>query len=64
MILVHVEDERLRLLGWLSKADPSTKHNAATKKKKFGTGEWLLASDEFSNWLEAAGFIWLHGIRE
>lgn len=36
MILVHVEDERLRLLGWLSKADPSTNHNAATKKKELG----------------------------
>ncbi|ROW16110.1 hypothetical protein VPNG_01962 [Cytospora leucostoma] len=56
------DNERLQLLVWLSKADPSTNYNTATKKKEPGTGEWFLASDAFTNWLEAAGFVWLHGI--
>ena len=48
---------------WLSAPDPSTNHNAASKKRRLQTGSWLIESQEFTHWKRvSASYLWLHGI--
>jgi hypothetical protein len=57
------EEERVRILNWLSGADPSTNYNAARKTHGENTGIWLLQSKKFESWRESNGHImWLAGI--
>ena len=58
-------EERLRMLQWLSIMDPSVYHKRAMQKRQPGTGKWFLSSDAFYRWkTEAGSCAWLHGIRK
>ncbi|KAK4072975.1 uncharacterized protein Triagg1_5652 [Trichoderma aggressivum f. europaeum] len=51
------------LLDWLCDIDPSDMYNAARKRHKAGTSEWLIKEDEqFVSWVQSpCSFLWLHG---
>ena len=54
--------EHRAILRWLTKTDPISNHRAACEKREPGTGEWFLASHEFTSWLLPGRSLWLHGI--
>ena len=57
--------ERQDLLEWLSSsADPSANHNMAIKKREADTGTWFLESNDFCQWVNSPGLLWLYGIRK
>ena len=46
---------------WLAPVDFKVNHEAATKLRHQGTGNWFLQGDEFKSWLEEDNsFLWLH----
>ncbi|KAJ4859640.1 ankyrin repeats (3 copies) domain-containing protein [Trichoderma breve] len=51
------------LLDWLCDIDPSDMYNAARKRHKAGTSEWLIKENaEFASWVQSpSSFLWLHG---
>ena len=55
--------EREKLLGWLSKVDPSTTYNSARRRHGHATSDWLVKEDTtFMKWVdEANSLLWLHG---
>ncbi|KAL7785777.1 ankyrin repeat-containing domain protein [Trichoderma afarasin] len=50
-------------LGWLCDIDPSDLYNAARKRHKAGTSEWLIKENaQFTSWVQSpSSFLWLHG---
>ncbi|KFY37326.1 hypothetical protein V494_04800 [Pseudogymnoascus sp. VKM F-4513 (FW-928)] len=44
-------EERQRIIDWLSPVDYATQHSDFMARRREGTGQWLLDSDEFQNWL-------------
>ncbi|TGZ77095.1 hypothetical protein EX30DRAFT_344379 [Ascodesmis nigricans] len=59
------DTEREHVLDWLLKntGHPAMHHQAAVKLHYPGTGEWLLQSTEYVEWLRTQhGILWLHGI--
>lgn len=62
--LVSQNDRELHLkvLTWLAAPDRAIEHDAARKKHEIGTGQWLLTSKYYQDWLSGATpFLWLHG---
>jgi hypothetical protein len=58
--LSHEQD---KVIQWLQDTDPSTNHNAACEMCEPLTGNWLLQSDDFTEWKrEPKQLLWLHGI--
>ncbi|KAL6792822.1 ankyrin repeat-containing domain protein [Trichoderma sp. SZMC 28012] len=51
------------LLDWLCDIDPSDMYNAARKRHKAGTSEWLIKENaQFASWVQnPSSFLWLHG---
>ncbi|OPB46410.1 hypothetical protein A0O28_0065310 [Trichoderma guizhouense] len=51
------------LLHWLCDIDPSDIYNAARKRHKAGTSEWLIKENvQFTSWVQSpSSFLWLHG---
>jgi hypothetical protein len=59
------EEERVAIRKWLYPDDLETDshYKAALNQKAPDTGEWLLKSKEFEDWLlDPRGFMWLYGI--
>ncbi len=56
-------NEREKLLKWLSSVDPSKNYNSARKSYALSTGDWLVEkSSDFKNWEKAPNsLLWLHG---
>ncbi|KAG8794799.1 hypothetical protein FRC16_010360, partial [Serendipita sp. 398] len=52
------------ILGWLGvTVDPTRNHDEACAKREAGTGNWLLASKHFQEWLRGGHkLMWLNGI--
>ncbi|KAL7956611.1 ankyrin repeat-containing domain protein [Trichoderma compactum] len=50
-------------LDWLCDIDPSDMYNAARKRHKAGTSEWLIKENaQFTSWVQSpSSFLWLHG---
>ncbi|KAH7190174.1 hypothetical protein DER44DRAFT_903943 [Fusarium oxysporum] len=48
--LVRVED--IKVLNWLTPIDYAPQHNDFISRRQPGTGQWLLDSAEFQEWLE------------
>lgn len=63
---LHIqEDERLRMLEWLSSVDVSNNHIRALLHREPGTGAWFVQSEEFDRWKNSPQSVaWLYGIRE
>lgn len=54
----------LKILSWLSAADPEVNHVAARQLQQFGTGRWFTDGETYRNWLSPDhSFLWLHGKR-
>ncbi len=50
---------------WLSPANVTANHKAATNLRHADTGVWFLRGDAFQKWLdEDNSFLWLHAIRK
>ena len=55
------DEQRRKIIGWLSSIDVSANHNAARNKHESTTGDWLVKSQDFERWLKQAdGFVWLY----
>ncbi|KAK3337714.1 hypothetical protein B0T19DRAFT_413355 [Cercophora scortea] len=55
--------QRREVYTWLQQTDPSSRHNAARCLYEKGTGEWVLRSEEWKNWIKSQSrSIWIHGI--
>ncbi|KAI0403025.1 hypothetical protein F4802DRAFT_608355 [Xylaria palmicola] len=45
------EEEDIKVLDWLMPTDYSSQHSDYLKRRQAGTGQWLLDSDEYQNWI-------------
>jgi hypothetical protein len=56
-------NEREKLLKWLSSVDPSKNYNLARESHALATGDWLVEkSSDFKNWEKAPNsLLWLQG---
>lgn len=60
-ICIGAEEERI--LTWLSPINVSQMYLDAKSRRSPGTGDWLLASDEFNRWKSSASqLLWLFGV--
>ena len=62
----HEEDNnRRKILKWLSPDDYDETHERHWKKRFDNTGEWLIDDDRFSVWMdtENSGLLWCYGAR-
>jgi hypothetical protein len=46
--------EHKEILDWLTKVEYSPKHNDLRDRRQPGTGQWLLASEEYQTWLKTS----------
>ena len=58
--------EREDFLNWISPHDYEEAHDTIYKKKHPGTGDWLLDTKEFRDWIDSStsALLWCHGKRE
>ncbi|KAF3291558.1 hypothetical protein TWF970_000772 [Orbilia oligospora] len=47
-------EENRKILDWITPIDDSSRHNDTLNRRQPGTGEWLLNSTEYQNWLNTA----------
>ncbi|CAN9388993.1 unnamed protein product [Alternaria alternata] len=62
--LLSVEQSRevLEILKWLDAPDPTINHTQARARYETGTGEWLLNSQGYQDWISGSSpLLWLHG---
>ncbi len=58
---IKAEEQKKRVLTWLSGADAAANHNGAKSKREPGTCEWLLGSEDFKAWTDKESQVmWLH----
>jgi hypothetical protein len=57
------EDQRLKILQWLSPIDHRERHLAIQQQRLDSTGRWFLDSIEFGDWRNGAfsSLLWLYG---
>ncbi|KAK8135509.1 hypothetical protein PG984_003449 [Apiospora sp. TS-2023a] len=59
---LHTEEDR-KILDWITPLDYGLQHSDYLQRRQEGTGQWLLESDEYQNWLEdAQGALFCPGI--
>ncbi|TVY25789.1 Ankyrin repeat and KH domain-containing protein mask [Lachnellula hyalina] len=59
----RVDDQRDKIIKWLSCTDPSSNHFAACKKHQPTTGEWFTKGSNIKEWMETQNsLLWLYGI--
>lgn len=60
------DDERCKILQWISEIPYETDHYNAVKGRVKGTGQWLLDHEKYSQWRSAdsSTTLWLSGIRK
>ncbi|TVY35584.1 hypothetical protein LSUB1_G005613 [Lachnellula subtilissima] len=59
----RVDDQRDKIIKWLSCTDPSFNHLAACKKHQPMTGEWFTKGSIMKEWMETQNsLLWLYGI--
>ncbi|KAK0726405.1 hypothetical protein B0T21DRAFT_350542 [Apiosordaria backusii] len=57
------DSEKREVYSWLRHTDPSSLHHRCCIQHEAGTGDWILRSNEWQNWLEGRRrCLWLHGI--
>jgi Cdc6-like AAA superfamily ATPase len=47
----EARNEREQILNWLGSNDSRAQQANFTQKRQAGTGEWLIRSDDFQNWI-------------
>ncbi|PMD32285.1 hypothetical protein L207DRAFT_640105 [Hyaloscypha variabilis F] len=56
-------DQRDKVYSWLRHTDPSPLHNRARSQYEVGTGDWILRSQKWDNFISAKHrCLWIHGI--
>jgi len=50
---ISVADEKRAILGWLSPLEPREKHQAIGIRRVAGVGDWLLLTNEFTQWSQS-----------
>jgi hypothetical protein len=57
------DENRTKLIKWLSSAEPSINYNSARDKHQSETGDWLIKdSRDFKNWETSSNsFLWVNG---
>src|ERR1700734_2966913 len=56
------DDERQVIASWLSSLNFQTSQNEFIQKRRKGTGEWFLESQEFKNWRDGISeMLWCPG---
>ena len=60
------DEERRKILIWLSPEDFEQTHEKHLKKRFAKTGQWLLDDPRFMSWRdeEQSGLLWCHGSRK
>jgi hypothetical protein len=64
---VAADAQRVTVLNWLEKVDPSTHHNSANEARHDNTGEWLTGGEQWKTWIKGnsdrkSQFLWIYGI--
>lgn len=49
--LQNDDQERRKILDWISPLDFSSQQNAILGQRQEGTGNWLLKSEDFQKWM-------------
>ncbi|KIX02725.1 uncharacterized protein Z518_08667 [Rhinocladiella mackenziei CBS 650.93] len=58
---IQAEEQKSRILSWLSGPDTAASHNRAKDQREPGTCEWLLCSEDFKAWMaKESQIMWLH----
>jgi hypothetical protein len=58
------EEERKKIIDWLSPINFFLQHADISQLREKGTGGWLLANPVFKKWESGSGStLWCHGIR-
>ncbi|KAK6515976.1 hypothetical protein TWF281_004566 [Arthrobotrys megalospora] len=55
-------DQDHKILNWLSPVDYSLQQSDYFKRRQLGTGQWLLSSEEYQNWIEQKAILFCPGI--
>ena len=61
---IEVEEQRHKLLYWLSNYDHEERHDEIASSRASSTGFWLFETDQFRNWHDepnANPVLWCHG---
>lgn len=60
------DDERSKILQWISSVEYAKHHLTAAEDRVKGTGEWLFRKNDFIAWQSSSDstILWLHGIRK
>lgn len=65
LIVLDSNDTRKRTIEWISPLDFRVKLNEVLASHEPGTGQWLLQSPKFKEWLNGSTrILWCYGIRE
>jgi hypothetical protein len=60
----HEQEERSRILSWLSEYDYEQKHKYVRSPRVPDTGGWLFSTQEYETWYKSTGnesILWCHG---
>lgn len=61
--LRQTDQESRAIFRWLSPLDFTAKHIDVSQKRRSGTGEWLLLSDQFGDWVRGRSkVLWCPGM--
>ncbi|KAF2803858.1 uncharacterized protein BDZ99DRAFT_546446 [Mytilinidion resinicola] len=60
---ILTESQRNEIYKWLGVTDPSPLHHRAVKQFEPQTGDWMLRSPEWRDWIDGRNrCLWIHGI--
>ncbi|CZR56744.1 uncharacterized protein PAC_06633 [Phialocephala subalpina] len=57
------DNQRRQVCEWIQATDPTSLHHRACKQYEAGTGNWMLRSSEWTDWLQGKSrCVWIYGI--
>ncbi|KAH8701007.1 nucleoside phosphorylase domain-containing protein, partial [Talaromyces proteolyticus] len=62
LLCVHHDQEHQAILNWLTATDYSSQQSDFIERRQEGTGEWLLKSNEFQEWINQKQILFCPGI--
>lgn len=64
---IHADEQREKILEWLSKIKHDQKHHDIRLRRLENTGGWFIEEKKFQDWRDATllenNFLWCHGIQ-
>src|ERR1700722_774613 len=58
---LSLDEERQAIASWLSSLNFQASQNESTQRRRKGTGEWFLESQEFKDWRNGTSEMWCPG---